>query len=283
MSQLVLRAPVVPRTEARPHSLTRSVAQHAVGSPAALAPQGVASRDEHAELALAYAGPSRARVEQETSARTPELIALWDELLAGRWKVTGHLCDDASCRLVLGYDKRPGGSWRTISPKRRSMFESVLLGQAQKVLAIDMGRSASTVSSVLHGCLQTLGLSCQFRNVPLALALFAHATRLNEAVLGASLVREADSCVLTFSRPDGVLRRRLSQVEYDVARLSLEGKSHAQIATLRRTSARTIANQLQSIFSKLNATGRLRLLRLAIDSLPQRPALTAESRHRALG
>ena len=40
----------------------------------------------------------------------------------------------------------------------------------------------------------------------------------------------------------------------------LEGRSHAEIARARRTSTRTIANQVSAIFRRLNISGRGELM-----------------------
>jgi DNA-binding NarL/FixJ family response regulator len=214
---------------------------------------------------LSLEAPSeRARPRREAARTSPSLTRLWDDLLDGSCQVIGHACDDTHCSLSLAYGERPQASASLTSRARRALIESAILGQAQKVLAIDMGRSSSTVSTVLHGSLQAMGLSCQFRCSPLSLALLAHAAR-RDARPRPSVAREGDAWVLTFVRPDWALRARLSGSEHDVARLALEGKTHAEMALLRRVSQRTIANQLQSAFSKLKVTGRFQLLRLAID------------------
>lgn len=52
----------------------------------------------------------------------------------------------------------------------------------------------------------------------------------------------------------------LTPAERQVVALLLEGKSNAQIARARRTSARTVANQVASIFKKLSVSSRAELL-----------------------
>lgn len=54
----------------------------------------------------------------------------------------------------------------------------------------------------------------------------------------------------------------LSPAELDVMRLALQGLSNAQIAKARRTSIRTVANQLASVFRKLGVRSRLELFAL---------------------
>ncbi|HET7540913.1 MAG TPA: helix-turn-helix transcriptional regulator [Polyangiaceae bacterium] len=207
----------------------------------------------------------------ESPRRSPSLGRLWDELLDGRRKITGYASDEEHCSLAVADGEWPQVSTSVIARQRRALSESAILGQAQKVLAFDLGRSSATVSTVLHASLQGMGLSCQFRCLPLSLALLAHAARRPDALPRPSWVRENDAWIVTFARPDWTLRARLSGGEYEVARLALEGKTHAEMALLRRVSVRTIANQLQSVFSKLKVSGRFQLLRLAIDGQTRGP------------
>lgn len=53
----------------------------------------------------------------------------------------------------------------------------------------------------------------------------------------------------------------LTEAEQEVVRRVLEGATTAAIAASRRTSPRTVANQLQSIFRKLGITSRAELAR----------------------
>jgi DNA-binding CsgD family transcriptional regulator len=59
---------------------------------------------------------------------------------------------------------------------------------------------------------------------------------------------------LTLSLPEG-----LTEAERSVAALVLEGRSNREVAALRGTSVRTVANQLGGIFRKLGVTGRVEL------------------------
>jgi DNA-binding CsgD family transcriptional regulator len=52
----------------------------------------------------------------------------------------------------------------------------------------------------------------------------------------------------------------LSAAELEVARLAVDGCSNHEIAALRRTSTRTVANQMASIFRKLGVGSRHELM-----------------------
>jgi DNA-binding CsgD family transcriptional regulator len=69
-----------------------------------------------------------------------------------------------------------------------------------------------------------------------------------------------DFVVFSFSSGGVSAPPGLSAAEREVARAALEGRSNAEIAALRGTSVRTVANQLQSIFRKLGVSGRTELI-----------------------
>ena len=75
--------------------------------------------------------------------------------------------------------------------------------------------------------------------------------------------------VVRFTRAED--RAKLTDAEVVVARLAAAGASNAGIARTRRTSPRTVANQLASIFRKLGVNSRAELaLTLADVGRPPR-------------
>lgn len=60
-------------------------------------------------------------------------------------------------------------------------------------------------------------------------------------------------------------REALTPAERDVVGLVLAGQSNVEVAAVRGTSARTIANQLQSIYRKLNVSDRQQLARAVAE------------------
>lgn len=65
---------------------------------------------------------------------------------------------------------------------------------------------------------------------------------------------------------DAALWSRLSPAERHVAGLVLDGLSTSEIAELRRSAYRTVANQLASVYDKLGVNSRLELGRLAASA-----------------
>lgn len=70
---------------------------------------------------------------------------------------------------------------------------------------------------------------------------------------------DGEVAVLSFTL-GGNESANLSSAESDVLRHLLAGRSNAEIATLRGCSARTVANQVASLFRKLGVRSRLELV-----------------------
>lgn len=68
--------------------------------------------------------------------------------------------------------------------------------------------------------------------------------------------------VLSFPLDDGQ-GAELTPAESEVAALVLGGRTNGEIAALRRTSVRTVANQVASAFRKLGVRSRLEMVALA--------------------
>jgi DNA-binding NarL/FixJ family response regulator len=109
-----------------------------------------------------------------------------------------------------------------------------------------------------------MGIRRQTSRIPVLLAMALRASRgdaqvpegRSSQVIHAGVAHS----LVSVARPDLTLSNQLSPAECSVARMLLEGRSHAEIAELRRTSVRTIANQLAATFQKLGVSGRSQLL-----------------------
>lgn len=195
-----------------------------------------------------------------------ELGELWRELVSGRCRVADSFHSETRCYLVL-VPVAPGGSCtRRPSPKGLHLLERLLLEGSQKRLALSLGVSTSTVAGLTRDCLFGMGLGCSPSKVPPLLVMAAHAEHghaSREAAARSSQLLGADSWfrVISAVRPDQTLKDLLPSAEFAVARLLVDGQSHAEIARLRGSSLRTVANQLASVFQRLGVSGRADLLR----------------------
>ena len=117
----------------------------------------------------------------------------------------------------------------SLSPREHQVVALAARGYANKVIACELGLTVSTVSVYLVKAGRKLGVRGRVALI--------HAVRPD-------VDDEHD------------LPEALSTCERDVAALVLRGASNAQIAAARAKSARTIANQVASVFRKLGVRSR---------------------------
>jgi len=193
------------------------------------------------------------------------LSALWTELVGGTCKVVDCVFGEHDCDLTISRAHRAVGERSRALPRRHAqILERSLLDGARKSVAIDLKLCPSTVAEILKQGFTFMGISCWPSRIPLWLVLAAHAQRAKElARPAAQLVLENQACVrqtVSITRADRELEDRLTPAEYAVTRLLVEGKSYAEMALLRQTSSRTVANQLAAAFHRLGVSGRAELL-----------------------
>lgn len=195
------------------------------------------------------------------------LRALWEELISGRAVVAENFCHLERCFLVTTGRRDP--SARTgLTPRNIEILEHALLAPMQKTAAHDLGLSQSAVAFGAARCLRAMGLDCTASSAPTLVVAAAHAYHQVGSLAAGRTSRFAHdgSSYGTWSMPrpepvDG----ELSDAERDIVRHIVERRSNREIAELRATSQRTVANQLARVLVKLGADGRLgvvqRLLR----------------------
>jgi DNA-binding CsgD family transcriptional regulator len=200
----------------------------------------------------------------DRGAEAVDLSALWTELVSGSCKIEETLFTEQSCALVVTRGPRSAGKGSALSRRHAEILERSLIEGARKSVAIDLGLCPSSVAEILKQGFGFMGLSCWPSRIPLLLVLAAHAQRARELDRAAA-ARSAENQqsvrqTISVSRPDNDLAARLTPAEFAVTRLLVEGKSYAQMALLRQTSARTVANQLAAAFHRLGVSGRAELL-----------------------
>ncbi|RYZ05825.1 MAG: LuxR family transcriptional regulator [Myxococcales bacterium] len=194
-----------------------------------------------------------------------QLAALWDELVAGTTKIDGWSHTETTWSMVVS--RRPDQD-RPAHPLRRrdvAILEDALLSGVRKHVAVEVGLSCSSIAVIMQSCFHFMGLSCLPSRIPGLVVAAAHsrhhfgsAAPAYETALGAEqALRER---TLTFNRPDKLLAAWLAPAEHAVIHLLIEGMTYAEIAEARRTSVRTVANQVASGFRRLDVSGRAELL-----------------------
>jgi DNA-binding NarL/FixJ family response regulator len=197
---------------------------------------------------------------------------VWQSLRAGSLFVVDTFSTEERAYLVL--------QWRAsetprVTTRRWEILERVLLGESQKVLAIELRAAPSTIAASSKSALRAIGVGARVSSVPPLLCLLVHASRKRGAldpIRSACIDRgNAHYRVLSIGLRSSALAERLSPAEQVVAMMRIQGRSLAEIATCRHTSTRTVANQLSTVFRRLGLSGRSSLVGYFLH--PQRPAL----------
>jgi DNA-binding CsgD family transcriptional regulator len=186
---------------------------------------------------------------------------LWRKLAEHRLFTVMSFVHDGNALLV--FVEREPTSECGVAPKFWPLFESVLLGAGRKVLCFDRNLHTSTLAQGLRHTLAGIGLTCSPGRVPLVLALLVHQAagsstcelKIARAELGGR--RYVALSTLLYSKAwDG-----LSAAEREVLELRAMGNTYADIARERKTSCRTVANQVAAATHRLGVSGRLDLVR----------------------
>ena len=226
------------------------------------------SAHSESHVVVQGAGSFRQERDQAIDARR-----LWLAVLAGRTRVFAGTCTRLEYQLGLEHTAVSA----PLPDEWASLIERLLLGDAPKVLAFERNRSSSTVALRAMRALTWMGIRCSPRAVPAGLLLLANAACGQlPGPFEAKIIPihgKPQLSLLSIRRPDVKLVAELSPAERAIVDLLVEARTHRQIAALRSTSARTIANQIANIYRKLGLTGRIPLvIRLAQRDIAARHA-----------
>jgi len=188
----------------------------------------------------------------------------WRDLIEGRSSVVDAFTASACSYLITTRDVLH----TPVSLRSRYVLERVLTGSYPKLVAADLHVAQSTVACTMKQALASIGLSCRPSKVPFGLVALIHAAR-TDGVHPLMFSRVAQlwgrSCEI-LAAPMPSLAHLLPPVVEEVLNLHVAGKSHREIALLRGTSYRTIANQLATAFERIGSSGRLSVLDALLSS-----------------
>jgi DNA-binding CsgD family transcriptional regulator len=179
-----------------------------------------------------------------------EALEMWRGLAAGRWSLLEQWESDGK-RYILAVENRPDNlDPRALRPREGAAARLAADGAAPKDIAYALGISPSNARALLASSLRKLGLTSRadlYRWSPAHGEVFRVHT---DPGIDALVIAEAEP---TFDP--------LSAAEREVASLAARGESNATIAQRRKTSVRTVANQMAAILRKLGINSRDELLR----------------------
>jgi DNA-binding NarL/FixJ family response regulator len=202
----------------------------------------------------------------------------FDAVLNGSIRVVELQRSRATCRLVLCRQTRPPQG--LLSLRERTVVRRLAIGQCQKLVAYDFGLAHTTISSHLRGALDKLGLARWEHAVLVAAAIEAAGNRVEpidegDGVTSAAGVPEPLFSVRCELSPSSL--RALTEAEREVAFLVVDGCANSEIGALRRSSPRTVANQISSVFRKLSVHGRCELIRRLLLECPSSAGAAAHT------
>jgi DNA-binding CsgD family transcriptional regulator len=209
--------------------------------------------------------PARACVSDTAPNRAADLLAaLWTSLIAG----DSHVWvapTNTHYELLVSPSGRGGGAASLRRELAARVFDRVLRGERQKVAALSLALSPATIAQMVGDVAMDMNLEGRFSRLPAALAILAHAAQhphwVTLEVEGELSWQQQPQRLVRVSHCQRLLGDALATCQRDVASQFLEGATYAQIAERRRTSVRTVANQVSSVFRAFGVTGRFELLR----------------------
>jgi len=189
----------------------------------------------------------------------------WKGLVGGRWSLVDRFDRDGR-RFVVAHKNEPGVTDpRGLSPREYQIAERIGLGRSTKEIAYELGLSLSAVSMGVKSANRKLGLASRVE-----LASFFSPGGIRARLLEMDLHGKR---WLVGAHPllsDGDLST-LSPAEREVATALVAGSTSAEVAKRRGTSARTVANQIASIFMKLGVNSRVELAARLSSSVDENP------------
>jgi DNA-binding CsgD family transcriptional regulator len=171
-------------------------------------------------------------------------LAMWRGLVDGRWTLVDHFDTDGK-RFLVAVENQPAvRDPRALTPREGSALELARGGAAPKDIAYALGVSPSNARALLASGMRTLGVR--------------HRGELYRWRPEAGSVEQLDpkTSVLVMPETETAQVAGLTVAERDVVRLIRTGARNEEIARVRRTSMRTVANQVASILRKLGVHSR---------------------------
>ena len=171
-----------------------------------------------------------------------------EALLAGRRRLVSRE-DDGAGGSVLGFE----ATSVRLSKRELAVLSAAESGVANKLVALEQSLACSTVSESLQTAIAKLGFfgRTEFLKVMACLR--------NGPGSGLRVLGNAELCWVVLPVEALGLDPRLTRAERQVVAGVLNGRTNAAIATARRTSCRTVANQLAAIYRKLGVSSRWEL------------------------
>jgi DNA-binding NarL/FixJ family response regulator len=215
---------------------------------------------------------SHRMVAHHRHSKPTDAVAIWDDVVTGRWSLLEEFDSNGERCFVARQNEPDTPGSPALSARERQIVAHASRGYSNKHIAYELGLCSSTVAAQLTSAARKLGVSSR-ETLLHAFAVLGGAPDRATEDEGAPAQRQDDDPtirVIQFRHDDHEyaliriaitprLPSSLTTAEAAVATLAIEGLSNAAIARQRKTSVRTVANQLRSIYSKLEVGSRRQL------------------------
>lgn len=205
--------------------------------------------------------------DQLRPATPSELSQAWEDLVSGRARISASYSSRSRHFIELVAPKAHVAT-RIPSARELSLLTQSFEGSPRKVVADEVNRSISCVSSTVCRLLSTFGLAGGCRYAPiLPMIMYREWLLMRRAsdILPCSPQSPSAAWVISVVRPDLVLRSQLTGAEQDVLQKLVDGMTYAEVASGRARAHRTICNQVANIYRKIGISGRGALLAWLVD------------------
>ena len=201
----------------------------------------------------------RAVLKDLLSCESASLAKLWCSLTTSEERILDAFFTSDRCYLILESASRA----TRLSQRQQLILERVLRGECQKAAAIELGLGPSTVAVDAREALNLIGMDCKpsrCHPLPMAAAMAAVDSAGRWSATSSVIEEGRPLRVVSISRPETAFAAELPNAEVDILRCLVEGLCHREIAQHRRTSVRTIANQIASVSRRFHVSGRNELV-----------------------
>lgn len=194
----------------------------------------------------------------------------WNDLVAGRHSVVDEYTEHLRARHYVLLKNPPAiERARRLSAREAAAIETFARTASSVDISTELGVAESTVRQYLRSAMMKLGIRHRSELLQIAFALDlvrrkTTASNLRPPTRPAHhpTLRELDEDLSILSIPlvpSSRVTSHLTDAEREICRFVMLGWSSEHIAKHRDTSERTVANQLASIFRKLEITDRFEL------------------------
>jgi len=194
-----------------------------------------------------------------------ECADIWSQLIRHELEIMLRFTTEDRQFMILGERAAAGPP---LKGRNLTILERFLAGEGRKVISFELSLAPSTVAQVLKAALKGMGLDCAPARTPSQLVLLTHGAkgRLPEgALMLAQFEREGQRFWVMNEDVERPLFKGLAPAQRAVLKQLINGRTYGDIAAHRRTSYRTVANQVASACHRLGVSGRSDLLQLLVS------------------